>query len=181
MRLFRFLGYILRPASTNGRTVSKMPKPPKIPESILVVIHTPEMDVLVIERADRPGFWQSVTGSKDHIDEPFALTAAREVAEETGIVVGSPGVPERSLIDWHHEIEYDIYPEWRHRYAEGVVRNVEHQFSLLVPHGIPVTLAPREHTAFLWLPFREAAAKCFSSSNREAILQLPERLAEHSR
>jgi dATP pyrophosphohydrolase len=130
-----------------------MPKPPKIPESVLVVIHTPEMDVLVIERADRPGFWQSVTGSKDHIDEPMALTAAREVAEETGIVIGSPTVPERSLIDWHHEIEYDIYPEWRHRYAEGVVR----------------------------LPFREAAAKCFSSSNREAILQLPERLAEHNR
>jgi dihydroneopterin triphosphate diphosphatase len=110
-----------------------------------------------------------------------ALTAAREVAEETGIVVGAAGVPERSLIDWHHRIEYDIYPEWRHRYAEGVVRNVEHQFSLLVPHGIPVTLSPREHTAYAWLPFREAAAKCFSWSNREAILQLPERLAEHSR
>ena len=158
-----------------------MSKPPKIPESVLVVIHTPELDVLVIERFDRPGFWQSVTGSKDHIDEPLILTAAREVAEETGIVVGSPGVPERSLIDWHHQIEYDIYPEWRHRYAEGVVRNVEHQFSLLVPHCVEVKLAPREHTAFLWLPLREAAAKCFSSSNREAILQLPERLAEHNR
>jgi dATP pyrophosphohydrolase len=147
-----------------------MSKPPKIPESVLVVIHTPELDVLVIERYDRPGFWQSVTGSKDHIEEPLVVTAAREVAEETGIV-----------IDWHHRIEYDIYPEWRHRYAEGVVRNVEHQFSLLVPHCVEVTLAPREHTAFLWLPLREAAAKCFSSSNREAILQLPERLAEHSR
>lgn len=164
-----------------ARNTSIMSKPPKIPESVLVVIHTPELDVLVIERADRPGFWQSVTGSKDYIDEPQALTAAREVAEETGIVVGGEHVPERCLIDWRHKIEYDIYPEWRHRYAEGVVRNVEHQFSLLVPRGIDVTLSPREHTAFVWLPFREAAAKCFSSSNRDAIMQLPERLAEHSR
>jgi dATP pyrophosphohydrolase len=181
VRLSPFLGYILRPASSKGRNVSTMSKPPKIPESVLVVIHTPEMEVLVIERFDRPGFWQSVTGSKDHINEPLVVTAAREVAEETGIEIGGPGVPERSLLDWHHQIEYDIYPEWRHRYAEGVVRNVEHQFSLLVPHCVEVKLAPREHTAFVWLPLREAAAKCFSSSNREAILQLPERLAEHNR
>jgi dATP pyrophosphohydrolase len=158
-----------------------MPKPPKIPESVLVVIHTPELDVLVIERVDRPSYWQSVTGSKDFADEALALTAAREVAEETGIIVGSETVPHRGLIDWHHKIEYDIYPQWRHRYAEGVIRNTEHWFSLIVPHCMEVTLAPREHTAHLWLPFREAAAKCFSSSNREAILQLPERLAEHSR
>jgi dihydroneopterin triphosphate diphosphatase len=164
-----------------ARDTSIMLKPPKIPESVLVVIHTPELDVLVIERCDRPGYWQSVTGSKDFIDEPLLQTAIREVAEETGIVVGGEIVPERGLIDWHHQIQYDIYPEWRHRYAEGVVRNTEHQFSLLVPHCLEVTLAPREHTAHLWLPFREAAAKCFSSSNREAILQLPERLAEHSR
>jgi dATP pyrophosphohydrolase len=164
-----------------ARDTSIMLKPPKIPESVLVVIHTPELDVLVIERADRPGYWQSVTGSKDFADEPLVQTAIREVAEETGIIVGGEIVPERGLIDWHHQIQYDIYPEWRHRYAEGVVRNNEHQFSLLVPHCLEVTLAPREHTAHLWLPFREAAAKCFSSSNREAILQLPERLAEHSR
>ncbi|MBB3255209.1 dATP pyrophosphohydrolase [Paraburkholderia bannensis] len=160
-------------------------KPPKIPESVLVVIHTPpvdgQMDVLIIERADRAGFWQSVTGSKDRIDEPFLKTAVREVAEETGIVVGAPDVPAQALRDWHHEIDYEIYPVWRHRYAEGVTRNTEHWFSLEVPKGTPVTLAPREHTAFLWLPYEEAAAKCFSSSNREAILQLPARLAaDHS-
>jgi dATP pyrophosphohydrolase len=164
-----------------ARDPSIMLKPPKIPESVLVVIHTPELDVLVIERADRPGYWQSVTGSKDFADEPLVQTAIREVAEETGIIVGGEIVPERGLIDWHHRIQYDIYPEWRYRYAEGVVRNTEHQFSLLVPHCLEITLAPREHTAHVWLPFREAAAKCFSSSNREAILQLPERLAEHSR
>ncbi|PXW24392.1 dihydroneopterin triphosphate pyrophosphatase [Paraburkholderia caballeronis] len=158
-----------------------MQKPPKIPESVLVVIHTPQLDVLIIERADRPGFWQSVTGSKDQLDEPFALTAAREVAEETGIVVGTPDVPADALVDWRREIEYEIYPVWRHRYAPGVTRNTEHWFSLRVPRRVDVTLAPREHTAWLWLPYEEAAARCFSSSNRDAILQLPARLREAGR
>jgi dihydroneopterin triphosphate diphosphatase len=153
-----------------------MQKPPKIPESVLVVIHTPQLDVLIIERADRPGFWQSVTGSKDHLDEPFAETAVREVAEETGIVVGPGGVSGEALLDWRHEIEYEIYPVWRHRYAPGVTRNTEHWFSLEVPSGTPVTLSPREHVAYVWLPYQEAAERCFSWSNREAILQLPDRL-----
>ncbi|WJF90701.1 dihydroneopterin triphosphate diphosphatase [Paraburkholderia bonniea] len=148
-----------------------MSKPPKIPESVLVVIHTPALEVLIIERADRPGFWQSVTGSKDHLDEPLAETAQREVAEETGIVVSR-----NALLDWQHQIEYDIYPVWRHRYAPGVTRNTEHWFSLQVPDGTEVTLSPREHTAFVWLPYKAAAARCFSRSNQEAILQLPERM-----
>ena len=153
-----------------------MQKPPKIPESVLVVIHTPQLDVLIIERADRPDFWQSVTGSKDHLDEPLIETAAREVGEETGIVVGTDDVPASALFDWQHQIEYEIYPVWRHRYAEGVTRNTEHWFSLEVPSGVEVTLSPREHTAYLWLPYEAAAARCFSWSNREAILQLPARL-----
>lgn len=153
-----------------------MQKPPKIPQSVLVVIHTPQLEVLIIERADRPGFWQSVTGSKDHLDEPLAETAVREVAEETGIVVGAGGITPTALLDWQYEIEYEIYPVWRHRYAEGVTRNTEHWFSLEVPPGTPVTLAPREHIAYRWLPYEQAAAQCFSSSNREAILQLPARL-----
>lgn len=153
-----------------------MKKPPKIPESVLVVIYTPELDVLVIERADRPGFWQSVTGSKDSLDEPLAQTAMREVAEETGIAIGSADVPVSALVDWGQHIEYDIYPVWRHRYAEGVTRNLEHWFGLEVPRRLEVKLAPREHTAYLWLPYEQAAARCFSSSNRDAILQLPRRL-----
>lgn len=153
-----------------------MPKPPKIPESVLVVVHTPQLDVLIIERADRPGFWQSVTGSKDRIDEPLVETAAREVGEETGIVVGSRTVPVSALVDWGEHIEYEIYPMWRHRYAEGVSRNIEHWFGLEVPHRVQITLAPREHTAYLWLPYEQAAARCFSPSNRDAILQLPRRV-----
>lgn len=153
-----------------------MQKPPKIPESVLVVIYTRELDVLIIERADRPGFWQSVTGSKDSLDEPLSLTAMREVAEETGIAVGGDEVPVDALVDWGEHIEYDIYPVWRHRYAEGVTRNLEHWFGLEVPRQLDVKLAPREHTAYLWLPYEQAAARCFSSSNRDAILQLPRRL-----
>ena len=153
-----------------------MQKPPKIPESVLVVIYTPELDVLVIERADRPGFWQSVTGSKDSLDEPLAQAAMREVAEETGIAIGSADVPVSALVDWGQHIEYDIYPVWRHRYAEGVTRNLEHWFGLEVPRRLEVQLAPREHTAYLWLPYEQAAARCFSSSNRDAILQLSRRL-----
>jgi dATP pyrophosphohydrolase len=161
----------------------------KIPESVLVVIHTANLDVLLIERADKPGFWQSVTGSKDVADELLLETAIREVGEETGIVVqnlsiqatsplqqgalSSSVVPSENLQDWQLSNVYDIYPVWRHRYAPGVTQNTEHVFGLLVPRDIPIVLAPREHLNFVWLPHREAADKCFSSSNAEAILQLP--------
>ncbi|KAF1016643.1 MAG: dihydroneopterin triphosphate diphosphatase [Burkholderia sp.] len=154
-----------------------MTKPPKIPESVLVVIHTAALDVLVINRADLPGFWQSVTGTKDWLNEPLADTAVREVREETGIVVGGEGVPPGALYDWCHQIEYSIYPQYRHRYASGVTRNAEHWFSLEVPVGIVVTLSPREHTNYAWLPYQEGASRCYSPSNSEAILQLPARLA----
>ncbi|HNW63938.1 MAG TPA: dihydroneopterin triphosphate diphosphatase [Piscinibacter sp.] len=151
----------------------RVDKPFKIPESVLVVIHTPEREVLLIERADAPGTWQSVTGSKDRDDEPFDETAIREVAEETGIVIGSAEVPREALIDWGLRNVYEIYPVWRHRYAPGVIHNTEHVFGLTVPRGTPVTLSPREHLAWRWLPWREAADSCFSFSNAEAILQLP--------
>jgi dATP pyrophosphohydrolase len=149
------------------------PRPFKIPESVLVVIHTPALDVLLIERADHAGFWQSVTGSKDRLDEPLVETCIREVFEETGIVVGSPAVPASALRDWQLANLYEIYPVWRHRYAPGVTQNTEHVFGLCVPAGTPVALSPREHTASAWLPWREAADRCFSPSNAEAILQLP--------
>ncbi len=154
-------------------TLMTTTRPPKIPESVLVVIHTPSLDVLLIERADRPGFWQSVTGSKDAVDEPLALTAAREVAEETGIVIGSPMVPQANLRDWKLTNVYEIYPVWRHRYADGVTHNTEHVFGLQVPSGTAIELAPREHLAWQWLPWRQAADRCFSPSNAEAILHLP--------
>jgi dihydroneopterin triphosphate diphosphatase len=142
----------------------------KIPESVLVVIHTPALEVLLIERADMPGYWQSVTGSKDRHDESWIDTAVREVAEETGLDARASG---HRLVDWYLENEYDIYPRWRHRYPPGVTRNTEHLFGLRVPVVAPVRLNPREHTAQRWLPWRDAAQACASPSNAEACLLLP--------
>lgn len=150
--------------------------PYKIPESVLVVIYTPDLEILLLERADKPGYWQSVTGSKDFPGESLVDTAVREVWEETGIVIGSPAVPLNNLRNWQLSNVYDIYPVWRHRYAPGVVKNTEHVFGLQVTRDIGVTLAPREHLDALWLPWRDAADKCFSPSNAEAILQLPQHL-----
>jgi len=159
-----------------------MHKPYKIPESVLVVIHSDDLQVLLIERADRPGYWQSVTGSKEAADEPLRATAVREVFEETGIWIvdetsaalrQSNTVFASNLSDWHVSNVYDIYPVWRHRYAPGVTRNTEHVFGLTVPRDIGIVLAPREHLRHRWLPYRAAADLCFSPSNAEAILQLP--------
>ena len=150
----------------------------KIAESVLVVIHTPTLDVLLIRRADvntaAQPFWQSVTGSKDFRDEALEVTAAREVFEETGIDCRPGAVLAPMLSDWQLQNVYDIYPQWRARYAPGVTRNTEHLFSLCVPERIVPTLAPREHIDWKWLPFRDAADACFSPSNAEAILLLPQ-------
>jgi dATP pyrophosphohydrolase len=147
----------------------------KVPESVLVVIHTAELAVLLLERADAPGFWQSVTGSKATPAESLVETCVREVAEETGIVIGAAPVPMAALVDWQLVNVYDIYPVWRHRYAEGVTRNTEHVFGLRVRAATAVRVAPREHLRFEWLDWRAAADRCFSPSNAEAILQLPRR------
>ncbi len=141
----------------------------KIPVSTLVVIHTPDLRVLLLERADHPGFWQSVTGSQDE-GEDLRETAIREVAEETGIDARS-----YRLDAWNLQNVWEIYPIWRHRFAPGVTHNTEHVFGLEVPGELPVALAPREHLSSQWLPWNEAAERVFSWSNRKAILMLPER------
>ena len=141
---------------------------PKIPVSALVVIHTPDLEVLLLERADRPGFWQSVTGSR-HEGEALRDTAIREVREETGL-----DATRYELSDWNLQNVFEIYPVWRHRYAPGVTHNTEHVFGLRVPQALPVRVEPREHLASAWMPWQEAAERVFSWSNRKAILMLPD-------
>lgn len=144
----------------------------KQPVSVLVVIYTPTLDVLLLERTSHPGFWQSVTGSRED-NEALIETAHREVSEETGIDTTS-----HRLNDWHITNTFEIFAEWRHRYAPGVTHNTEHVFGLQLAHRIAITPAPDEHRDWTWLPWQAAAERCFSWSNRDAILMLPERVTD---
>ena len=142
----------------------------KQPISALIVIYTSALEVLLLERADCSGYWQSVTGSRDG-DETLRETAIREVGEETGL-----DATHYALNDWQLENVYEIYQQWLHRYPPGTAQNTEHVFGLQLPQPVPVQLAPSEHLSYQWLPWSAAADKVFSPSNRAAILQLPERI-----
>ena len=149
----------------NGRS-----KPYKLPVSVLVLVHTRALDVLLLERADRPGFWQSVTGSQT-AGETLEQTAVRELFEETGLDAGR-----HCLVNWGKQVRFEIYPHWRHRYEPGITHNTEHVFALQLDEPVEVALAPREHLAYIWLPWRAAADKAFSWSNADAIRELPLRV-----
>ena len=142
----------------------------KIPESVLVVIHTGDLQVLLLERADHAGFWQSVTGSKDTPGEPLVETCRREVLEETGLDTRA-----FTLTDMQIANRYEIFAHWRHRYADGVTHNTEHVFALELPAPLPVSISPREHLRYQWLPWEQAAPRCFSWSNVQAIEALARR------
>ncbi len=144
----------------------------KLPVSVLVVVHTPALEVLLLERADRPGFWQSVTGSQDG-KESLRDTAVRELREETGLDAAT-----HTLTDWNKQNRFEIYQHWRGRYAPGVTHNTEHVFGLRVPHKVDVTLEPKEHLRYEWLPWREAAGRVFSWTNVDAIKELPRRVSQ---
>jgi dATP pyrophosphohydrolase len=141
--------------------------PYKTPISVLVLIHTADLQVLLLERADHPGFWQSVTGSQE-AGETLRETALREVLEETGLDASA-------VEDWQASNVYEIYPHWRYRYAPGVTHNIEHLFGLELSQAVPVILAPQEHLNYQWVDWRAAAQRVFSWTNVEALRQLGHR------
>ena len=147
----------------------------KIPVSVLVVVHTPALEVLLLERADRPGFWQSVTGSQNE-GEALRDTAVRELREETGL-----DAARYELTDWRKQYRFEIFPHWRSRYAPGVTHNLEHVYGLLVPQPLAIALAPGEHLRYEWVPWRDAAEKTPSWSNADAIRELPQRVPRQER
>jgi len=140
----------------------------KIPVSALVLIHTCDLQVLIMERADRVGFWQSVTGSIEANETP-QQAAIREVKEETGLDALA-----YDFKDWQMSNVYEIYPHWRHRYAPEVVKNREYLFGLTLPNILPIQLAPNEHVRYEWVDWREAATRVFSWTNVDALKKLGE-------
>jgi dATP pyrophosphohydrolase len=141
----------------------------KTPISALILIHTADLQVLIMERADKAGYWQSVTGSVEGNETPLQA-AIREVSEETGL-----DALQYELQDWQVSNNYEIYPHWRHRYAPGVTENREHLFGLTLPAALPIKLAPDEHVRYEWVDWREAAKRVFSWTNVDAIKRLGER------
>ena len=138
----------------------------KKPISSLVLIYTEDFKVLLMERADKRAFWQSVTGSLEENETPIEA-AAREVFEETGV-----NTNQYLLEDWHLSHVYEIYAHWRYRYAPNITHNTEHIFGLKVPSVIPIQLS--EHVQYLWVDWKEAMDKVFSWTNVEAIKKLAE-------
>ena len=118
---------------------------------------------------DQPGEGWRPPGGGLEPRESMADCARREVLEETGIDAARGRLERWSLV-----YTFEIYPHWRHRFAPGVLQNVEHVFALELALRPAVRIAPDEHVAFMWLPWREAAARCFSWSNRDAIVMLGE-------
>ena len=140
----------------------------KTPISALVLIHTSDLQVLIMERADKAGFWQSVTGSLEDDETPLQASI-REVFEETGL-----DATKYNLQNWQVSNVYEIYPHWRYRYAPGIIENTEHLFGLELPSALPIKLSPDEHVRYEWVDWREAATRVFSWTNVDALKRLGE-------
>lgn len=136
----------------------------KRPESVLVVVHTADGEVLLLRRADVPDFWQSVTGSVEAGETPIEA-ARREVEEETGL---DPS----DVVDCHRRRRFAIAPEWRARYAPDVETNLEHEFRLGVAVRKRLDLNASEHAGSTWLDVPDAARRASSWTNRAAIRSL---------
>lgn len=133
----------------------------KLPESVLVVVHTLGGDVLLLERIQPPGWWQSVTGSLEPGEAPRDA-AVRELAEETGLAADG-------LVDLGLSQRFAILPAWRHRFAPGVTENLEHAFALQLAMPAHVRLSATEHLRHIWLPMPAALDRATSHTDRAAI------------
>ena len=133
-----------------------------------MVVAAPAGDILLLERASPPGFWQSVTGSLEAGESPREA-AVREVFEETGFDAGD------GLVDLRSEATFTIAPRWRHRYAPGVNHNREHHFAVVLPSRRPPQLQPSEHIRSRWMGWHEAFGAVTSWTNRTALLALRRR------
>lgn len=129
-------------------------------ESVLVVVYTSTQQVLLLERSQPSGYWQSVTGSLE-LGETAADCARRELFEETGI----DAIP----VDTGIINRFKIMPEWRNRYAPEVEDNTEYVFRVQLEQMFTPVLNPQEHTRYEWLDTQTSMHWCFSHTNAEAI------------
>jgi len=134
----------------------------KRPESVLVVVYTTAGDVLLLQRRQPAGYWQSVTGSLEWGETP-EVAANRELFEETGLQL--------PVTDCRQSHTFPIHPAWQARYAAEVSTNLEHVFRVACPGRPAILLSRDEHTACRWLHRDAAAALVGSRTNREAILE----------
>jgi len=130
---------------------------------VLVLVHDQNQHILTLQRQDDPGFWQSVTGSLEPEELP-EQAAHREILEEINVDIVGLGF---NLVNLHHTLQYEIRPQWRHRYPPGVTLNTEHWFALQISSQTPITLT--EHIAYQWLSQEQAITKMWSPSNRDVI------------
>ncbi|HUG99644.1 MAG TPA: dihydroneopterin triphosphate diphosphatase, partial [Gammaproteobacteria bacterium] len=123
--------------------------------------HTRSGEVLLLERIQPPGWWQSVTGSLEAGETPWDA-AVRELHEETGMAADG-------LVDLAISQRFTIAPAWRHRFAPGVTENLEHAFALGLAAPVDIRLDPSEHKRYAWLPWRDARERATSWTDRAAI------------
>lgn len=135
----------------------------KRPESVLVIVYDEHEQILALRRKDDAKFWQSVTGALEDGEVPMQA-ALREVEEEIGIDVVASGY---QMFDARLTCQYEIRPEWRHRYPPDEFVNTEYTFLLQISSADRIVLT--EHDEFSWISPRTAFEKFWSPSNCKAI------------
>jgi dATP pyrophosphohydrolase len=139
------------------------------PVSVLVLVYAADGSILLLHRSRPFDFWQSVTGSLQR-DETHAEAALRELAEETGLA----GKGELTFTGTSRAFTID--PRWRDRYAPGVTEDVEFEWHCRLPAKSDITIDTLEHSEYRWFPLDRAIEAVWSWTNREALVELRDRL-----